>query len=224
MTKPYSHAQWKKFRQELIELDGNRCCRCNRGSDGTVVLQVHHKHYIRQKLPWEYDYADCETLCKGCHAAEHGHIPPKTGWDYLSEDDLGSLCGSCELCGNDIRYVYYIHHPQWEPMGVGTICCDNLTGTKIASHHTDANNRRHSREETFINSNRWITLAGTARIKQKGIVVDIIKQPAGFQIRMNGAYGKQIFQTINLAKKKAFEAIESGKAEKYLNSRYKNRR
>jgi len=224
MTKPYSHALWQKFRQEVIELDGSRCCRCNRGTVDAVVLQVHHKHYIRQKLPWEYDYADCETLCQGCHAAEHGHIPPKTGWDYLTEVDLGDLCGYCELCGKEIRYVYYVHHPQWEPMGVGTVCCDNLTGTKIASHHMDAIKLRQSREERFINSNRWSALNGIALIKQKGFDIAIIEKIAGFQIRINEAYGKQIFQTIELAKRRVFEVIENGKAENYLRRYHKNRR
>lgn len=216
MTKPYSHQNWKNFRQEVMELDGHQCRRCMRGKEHAIVLQVHHKHYVPHRMPWEYNYDDCETLCKGCHGEEHGHVCPKTGWDYLGDDDLGSLCGSCDLCNNDIRYVYFVHHPQWEPMGVGTVCCDNLTGTKEASNLMDARNRLHARAERFINSHRWVTQGTRYSITQKGININIYGSFSGFQIQMNGNSGKQVFQTIELAKKKVFDVIDNGEAEAYL--------
>lgn len=219
MNKFYTHELWKKFRQEKIELDGNCCGRCNRSIVDGVILQVHHKFYIRHKLPWEYDYSDCETLCKGCHAAEHGHIRPRMGWDYLTAVDLGDLSGSCELCGTELRYVYYVHHPKWEPMGVGTVCCDALTGTNIASVHTDAMKRRHAREERFINSSRWTTSLGIVSIKQKDLYISIAPKSTGFQIQMNGVSGKIIYQTMDLAKRKVFEVVENGKAANYLERR-----
>ncbi|MBL1232819.1 MAG: HNH endonuclease [Flavobacteriales bacterium] len=74
----YNRKEWKEYRDNVIESDGGKCVRCGR-PDGEVVLQVHHKIYLTGKLPWEYGTENCETLCKGCHAAEHGIIQPKIG-------------------------------------------------------------------------------------------------------------------------------------------------
>src|ERR1019366_1190456 len=137
MTSPYKNDQWKIFREEVIELDGNACRRCHRSQQDGAIFQLHHLIYISGKKPWEYRYEDCETLCKGCHSAEHGLTRPKTGWSYYGDEDLGDLCGVCDCCGTDIRYVFYVHHPLWEPMGVGTFCCDHLTGTEFASKHME---------------------------------------------------------------------------------------
>lgn len=89
MANSYRNEEWLKFRKEVIELDGNRCAICGRSELEDIVLQVHHKNYVSGKLPWEYSYKDCETLCKGCHAREHGLICPNFGWEFVGEDDLG---------------------------------------------------------------------------------------------------------------------------------------
>jgi len=98
--KQYRSSDWDIFRKEVIELDGGACVECKRTVKDEVVLQVHHKEYIKGKLPWEYPYNSCETLCKGCHAAKHGIIPPKSGWEYAGSHDLEELIGKCELCGS----------------------------------------------------------------------------------------------------------------------------
>ena len=68
MANPYADRQWAAFREKVVNLDGAMCVECGRTRSDGVVLQVHHRQYIRGRKPWEYDYADCETLCKGCHA------------------------------------------------------------------------------------------------------------------------------------------------------------
>ncbi|MFN3195275.1 MAG: HNH endonuclease [Chlorobiota bacterium] len=117
----YLKKEWKKFRESVIESDGGKCVQCGRGED-EAVLQVHHKRYIKGRLPWQYGTKDCETLCKGCHAELHGHIKPRSGWDYLWDDDLGDLSGTCQNCGTSIRYVFHIGHEKWGFMEVGTHC------------------------------------------------------------------------------------------------------
>jgi hypothetical protein len=119
--KQYRKNDWAVFRKEIIELDGGVCKKCNRSESDGVILQVHHKEYIRGKLPWEYPYQMCETLCKGCHAEEHGRVPPKSGWEYCGSNDLGDLNGTCELCGTSIRYVFYVSHEKWPTLEVGTV-------------------------------------------------------------------------------------------------------
>ncbi len=129
----YTKIEWKEFRDNVIESDGYKCTICGRDST-EVTLQVHHKIYIEDKLPWEYGLENCETMCKGCHAAEHGIIKPKFGWKYVGEDDLEDLSGTCENCGASIRFVHVIYHAKWGFLDVGTLCCDNLTDTEIASN------------------------------------------------------------------------------------------
>jgi 5-methylcytosine-specific restriction endonuclease McrA len=40
-------------------------------SDRKVWLHVHHKFYIEDKLPWEYDDKDLMTYCNWCHYDFH---------------------------------------------------------------------------------------------------------------------------------------------------------
>src|SRR6266487_4991264 len=211
----YDKVRWEAFRTEVIELDDNKCVRCHRRPMDGVILQVHHKRYLRGRMPWDYPYELCETLCKGCHAEEHGFIPPKTGWDYLGEEDLGDLSGKCEYCGTDIRYVFHINHPDWVPMEVGIICCDNLTGTEIASNEMESLRRFISRRSRFVCSSRWKQQDGRSKILQKGICVDIRPSLSGFRIHMNGHHGRKVYTTAQKAKHAAFEVLENGRAEGY---------
>jgi hypothetical protein len=51
--KPYSHARWHLYREEVIKLDGGRCVRCRRGRADGAVLQAHHKAYVSGRMPWD---------------------------------------------------------------------------------------------------------------------------------------------------------------------------
>lgn len=217
--KQYRKSEWRAFRDEIIELDGRTCTVCNRTEDDGVVLQVHHKEYIPGKLPWEYPYDLCETLCKGCHAAEHGLIPPKTGWEYCGDHDLEDLCGTCELCGSSIRYVFYVSHEDWPTMEVGTVCCDNLTGTETAS----ALRRKEDRKAKFISSPRWKEIEDELHIKQKKVEIEIFSNGTSYQLRMNGVGGKAKYSTLEEAKVKVFEFIDSGEADEFFKNRSPNK-
>jgi len=103
----YRSKNWKVFPAEVFRLDNHTCTMCGRSAAlGGLVLQVHHKRYLPGHKPWEYPYDLCSTMCKGCHAAEHGIVAPRVGWTHCGWDDLGGLDGECELCGNEIRYVF----------------------------------------------------------------------------------------------------------------------
>ena len=157
----------------------------------------------------------CETLCKGCHAAEHGIIPPKKGWEYCGNDDLEDLIGTCEACGSSIRHVYYIDHPNWPTLEVGTVCCDNLTGTNTAS----SLRRLQDRKNKFINSKRWKQVDQNYQIKQKKVDVLIYKEAGGYKLSMNQVNGKMRFQSLVDAKEKVFDFIDSGEAEEFFKCR-----
>lgn len=215
MVNPYRHADWLAFRLEVIRLDNSRCVRCFKG-DG-VVLQVHHKHYVGGRLPWEYPLTDCETLCKGCHAEEHGHIMPRSGWLLVGTDDLGDLSGVCELCGTDLRYTFAIVHPSWGSMMVGTNCCDRLTATDEASRYMDGFGKRRDKLARFVQSTRWKGREGGASLlSQAGSTYRI--QPDGevFKIVVNGEAGRKQFGSVIEARKHLFDIMESGAVDQFI--------
>lgn len=212
----YTNEKWKIFRAAVIEIDEGSCVDCGRSEADGVILQVHHKRYIKNRKPWEYSFDDCETLCQGCHAREHGEVRPDHGWIYDEESDLGDLIGICELCGTSIRYVHYVSHRHWEPIEVETDCCDNLTGTEDASNAR----KKLSRYKRFLMSSRWTATNNLERIFFKDFSVEIIKEITGeFYIRVNGKEGKKRF--INSAKEKehAFNAIDSEEMKKYFSGK-----
>lgn len=221
--KGYQTSQWQVFRQEVIELDGGCCQNCGR-SVPEVVLQVHHKKYIPGNTPWQYDYKDCETLCKGCHAAEHGKIPPKSGWQYLGYEDLGEVAGNCELCGSNFRYQFYVYHKSWGSMQVGTFCCNALTSTEIASIQIDKQIKYNERKKRFVRSKRWIKISGRSILRQKGIRIEIARSADQYYIQLNLYPGQIEFDTLDAAKSHVFDIIEDGSATAFINRRGEIRR
>lgn len=222
--QPYRSKEWARFRHEIIRLDGNACTVCGRTSSDGVVLQVHHKQYLPGRSPWDYPYDACETICSGCHAAAHGRIPPKFGWEHVGHDDLGDLVGTCELCGTSIRYAFLIQHRDWRPMEVGEICCDHLTSSQAASNLMESKRRYASRLKRFVSSPRWNILPGDIhRIRQTGLNVEVVPSGAAFKLRINNRMGKKIFLTVLDAKAKVFELIESGTLHAYISRHVSNR-
>ena len=194
-------------------MDGYACVKCGRTST-EVVLQVHHKEYQRGKPPWDYPPKLCETLCKGCHSREHGMIRPNEGWVLCSEDDLGGLYGECECCGTSLRYVFYIHHEKWEPLAVGTTCCDNLTGTTEATEFR----KRLERRKRFFSSKCWKnTPLGLQIAKTRTLKIEIRLDRQEFRIYMNGIKGNKTFKSERLAMEFAFDLIENGNAQSFAN-------
>lgn len=216
----YSHPEWVRFREEVIKLDGGRCVRCYLSRDDGVVLQVHHKGYAPGRKPWEYGHTECETLCKGCHAAEHGFIPPKSGWVLIGSDDLGDLCGNCEYCGTQLRYTYAVIHPAWGAMAVGTDCCDNLTGTTLASEHHEKYIKMLERRKRFVSSKRWKRSArGGCWIVQENLRVFIVPRGDKYRITMDNVEGKVDYFSLVDAKMKVFDFIETGEARAFFAKR-----
>lgn len=212
----YANELWKEFRKKVIEIDEGKCIDCGRGIADGVVLQVHHKRYVKNRKPWEYSFDDCETLCRGCHAREHGEIRPNHGWNYNGEDDLGDLIGTCELCGTSIRYVHYVAHRHWEPMEVGTDCCDNLIGTEEASEAR----KKFSRLKRFLLPSRWVAEGRLVRTINKGFLIEVIRELSGdFSLKINGNEGSKRFSSIEQAKGHVFSAIDSGKLKNYFISK-----
>jgi hypothetical protein len=216
-VRHYHRKDWQIFRKEVIELDGGVCVKCSRGPLEGAVLQVHHKEYLPGKLPWEYPYELCETLCKGCHASGHGIVRPFSGWECIGYDDLEELSGECELCGNSIRYVFFVQHSKWPTLEVGETCCDHLTDTTAASDHIDSLGRSEARRRRFIQSTRWKHARdGALHIRQKGANLAVESIGQDFRLVVNNVHGKRRFSCVIDAKAFAFEQLENGQLEAFL--------
>lgn len=126
--RSYHNEDWYNFSNTVQHRDNYRCLKCGRRNFETI-LQTHHKIYKPGLQPWQYALSDCITLCKGCHAREHGIVEPDKGWTLISIDDLGGLYGTCERkgCGTDIRYEHITYHPKWGYKSVGSTCIEHLT-------------------------------------------------------------------------------------------------
>lgn len=215
----YHKSDWKIFRDELLELDGYKCKDCGR-TNSEVVLQVHHKAYIKGHKPWEYPLKDCETLCKGCHSSRHGITKPQIGWEFIGQDDLGDLNGICENCGASIRHCFFIQHENWGIIEVGTFCCDKLTDTNIASNFLESQTSYKSRKDRFLNSKRWNFEKKKYSIKQSSFEIEITEKKSSFFIKIHNLQSKKEYQSLTDAKSKVFDVIESGEFMEYL-SRHK---
>lgn len=214
-TSQYKNSLWIKFRESVIELDGFKCSECGRTRD-EVTLQVHHLKYIIDRKPWEYATHECVTLCKSCHASEHGIIMPKFGWQHIGSEDLGDLIGTCDNCRSSLRYFFYIFHENWGTIGVGTHCCDILTDSKIASNLVESQRRYEERKKRFLISKRWKELYGVFKIKQGLFDIEIRENDSIYYIKINQLESKKRYKSIEDAKSKVFDIIESGELINYL--------
>jgi len=187
-TQQLRSKEWKAYRKRIIQLDSGQCRRCN----NEQFLHVHHKYYTKGLKPWEYPVEAVETLCRGCHAAEHGIVDkslPGFGWEFIGEEDTGDLCSECELCGEPIRYEFTITHPEWGDLIVGTVCCDNLTGTSEASdRHKEAKARRK-----FVSSPLWRETINGWRRKIRGHNVRIYVFERRVGLVVNGVAANRYF-------------------------------
>lgn len=86
--------RWQKKRLEIMKRDEFRCRLC---LDTKTSLQVHHKHYVYGKEPWEYPNEDLVTLCEECHLLV----------ETLKKYELDALTGTVLKIGfPDDRYLY----------------------------------------------------------------------------------------------------------------------
>jgi hypothetical protein len=122
----------------------------------------------------------------GCHAREHGKIMPDSDWELSYEDDLGGLEGTCDKCGTELRYVFYIWHKLWGSLAVGTNCCDKLTGTTDASEYTNKRITTQKRCNNFVRSKKWEGDAKNISISYCGFYFWIRLTESGYQLVVNG--------------------------------------
>jgi hypothetical protein len=58
--------RWQKKRLEVLDAAELKCSSCG-SVDPSVPLHVHHKIYVRGRMPWEYNVDELDALCDMCH-------------------------------------------------------------------------------------------------------------------------------------------------------------
>jgi len=198
----YHNEDWYAFSNKVQYRDNYKCLKCGR-SNLETTLQTHHTAYKRGYAPWDYPLSDCITLCKGCHAIEHGIIEPKNGWTLISIDDLDGLYGVCEMkgCGTEIRYEHVIYHPKCGFKSVGSTCVDYLTAADQFVSQEILN--IYKKISDFINTSSW-DIGHTKSKKQF-----LFTTHQHHQIRIYGSDNNYSFQL--LLKEKGVKWFEYGK-------------
>jgi len=203
MTKNYySKKEWKRYREKCLKEAGYACERCSRSG----ILQIHHPEYVDGLKPWEYPIEFCEVLCRKCHAEIHGKIPPSGGWEILHsdlDDNEPSDPIPCAYCGTEIRWHFTIYHPEWGEMIVGSECAENLSLGPDVKELKSYNRRLR----TFLVSPRWVATRKGYRITYQGYSILIYRKDKYFRIKINEKWGRLNFDSLDEAKKRAFEVV-----------------
>ncbi len=75
-----------------------------------IILQVHHKYYILDKLPWDYPEESLITLCINCHQKIHDNSSiPIFSDDTLTNQLENTKCRTCNGSGYRPEYHYYMN-------------------------------------------------------------------------------------------------------------------
>ena len=109
-------AEWHQRRAQILDRDGYQCqhCACDGVGADSRILQIHHRYYVLNWLPWAYPDDALVTLCKDCHTAVH-----QAGKVLVYEAIGGKLARrNLTPC---IRCLGAGFFPQWEHIEAG-IC------------------------------------------------------------------------------------------------------
>lgn len=97
---------WTDFEDSQIE-----------NADKHYHLEVHHKRYILNRLPWEYNSDDLITFCNHCHSEFHQHNKVVV----YSEDEMMKLdyqvCPKCNGAGYLPEYSHVENGVCFQCMG-----------------------------------------------------------------------------------------------------------
>ena len=69
-TDKLKDSRWQRKRLETLQDAGWKCESCGKREE--VELHVHHKRYLHNRQPWEYERKDLAVLCDCCHEMAHG--------------------------------------------------------------------------------------------------------------------------------------------------------
>jgi hypothetical protein len=71
------------------------------------TLHVHHKKYIKGKMPWEYEDSDLISLCNLCHSNLHSTQTIPIYNNQGQRIDNAEICNKCNGSGYLEQYHYF---------------------------------------------------------------------------------------------------------------------
>lgn len=79
-------------------------------SNRHIYLNMHHKYYIKGKLPWEYSDSALLTVCHKCHSEIHEkEIIRVYDNENLNNFEVKKNCIKCNGTGYLEEYRYYLN-------------------------------------------------------------------------------------------------------------------
>ncbi len=113
------HPNWQRKRLEVLSRADFHCECCR---DDSNTLHVHHKHYVKGRMAWEYDLGELVALCKDCHAAEHEISAARSGLlarldangPFGIEDFVAYGAGAVARYATDAKAIDLLGHLQQE--------------------------------------------------------------------------------------------------------------
>jgi hypothetical protein len=101
-NKLLSSPQWIARRNEIVSVSNSRCELCDKSDNG---IEVHHRYYVLNRLPWEYPDDCFMVLCSSCHSAYHKlkDVPVLTEKLFIEKHPFRSL-----RFGSDERAEYFL--------------------------------------------------------------------------------------------------------------------
>lgn len=114
--------------------------------DKPYNLQIHHKKYILNRLPWEYNNEDLITLCNYCHLETHQNevIPI-----YNETENLILDYNNCDRCGGTGYFPEYKHIAN----GVCFKCGGARFSIQIINKNVDQNKTNSNEDWKIVDDN-----------------------------------------------------------------------
>lgn len=67
-SEQLKHPFWQRKRLGVLSAANFQCSCCG---EKEKTLHVHHKQYVKGRMPWEYEDSELEALCYECHESAH---------------------------------------------------------------------------------------------------------------------------------------------------------
>lgn len=208
----YRSASWRALRRQIFEREGWRCMTCGKICE-EADLQVHHLYYLMDKMPWEYPPEALTSICKGCHAKEHGHIMPTSGWEYVGYNDLGDFANN--LTSTEIASEYEKERRRFAGRQSRFI-----QSYKWKVNATKNGGRGHFLRQDPFNFKIW-EHTGVCTIEVEYLQRNAYPRNDRHWITL--PRGKQRFNSVTDAKAHIFRMLENGELSRYVIKHYPQR-
>ncbi|WP_418509346.1 hypothetical protein [Corallibacter sp.] len=109
-VRPATESERKELKQDIIY------------SSKGIILNAHHKYYIKNKNPWEYNPDALITVCSSCHTKIHETENIKIYENENFENPkIAKKCAKCRGTGFLDQYHYYMSGICFDCNGKGII-------------------------------------------------------------------------------------------------------